>query len=58
MTVTQELESTQPHLDPGLLQREPETEHGQPVFSVRELDAFYGRSAAIRGVNLDIPEHR
>jgi len=56
--VSAETESTQPHLDPGLLQRRPEAAHAEPVFSVRELDAFYGRAAAIRGVNLDIPERQ
>jgi phosphate transport system ATP-binding protein len=58
VTVSPELESTQPHLDPGLLEREPEPDQGQPVFSVRGLDAFYGRAAAIRGVNLEIPERQ
>ena len=43
------------HLDVRVLQREPEQDHGPPVFSVRELDAFYGRAAAIRGVHLEIP---
>jgi phosphate transport system ATP-binding protein len=46
------------NLDPRLLRREPDTAHAAPVFSVRELDAFYGHAAAIRGVSLEIPERQ
>ena len=42
-------------VDPRLLERPAATALGEPVFSVQELDAFYGRAAAVRGVNLEIP---
>jgi phosphate transport system ATP-binding protein len=58
VTVSAEIESTQPHLDPSLLRRGRDPDHAEPVFTVRELDAFYGRAAAIRGVNLEIPERQ
>jgi phosphate transport system ATP-binding protein len=45
-------------LDPRLLERNAAAAVAEPVFSVRDLDAFYGRAAAIRGVNLDIPRRQ
>jgi phosphate transport system ATP-binding protein len=59
VTVTQEIENAQPHLDPRLLERKAEAPPGgEPVFLVRELDAFYGRAAAVRDVTLEIPERQ